>query len=117
MDVDLDVHRHHKHDSDDDDDEDGVEDVSGPLKRVVESGDEDVEGAGAAGAGIDVSGSSSRRRRWWCTYKYRPILGMVPIGVREGEDGEGGEDDGNPLEVVLVERPVWDLEQIQELGK
>jgi U3 small nucleolar RNA-associated protein 4 len=38
--------------------------------------------------------------RWWHTFKYRPVLGIVPIGGTEGE----------PLEVVLVERPSWDLD-------
>ncbi|KAH8710182.1 WD40-repeat-containing domain protein [Phaeosphaeriaceae sp. PMI808] len=37
---------------------------------------------------------------WWHTFKYRPILGMVPIG---------GDADQAP-EVVLVERPSWDLD-------
>ncbi|KAF2476447.1 small nucleolar ribonucleoprotein-like protein complex subunit [Lindgomyces ingoldianus] len=36
---------------------------------------------------------------WWHTFKYRPILGMVPIG-----------GDNQPLEVVLVERPSFDLD-------
>ncbi|KAF2007225.1 WD40 repeat-like protein [Amniculicola lignicola CBS 123094] len=35
----------------------------------------------------------------WHTLKYRPILGMVSVGGVE-----------QPLEVVLVERPSWDLE-------
>jgi U3 small nucleolar RNA-associated protein 4 len=37
-------------------------------------------------------------RYWWHTYKYRPIMGVVPI------DGDAG------LEVVLVERPMWEME-------
>ncbi|OCK77462.1 WD40 repeat-like protein [Lepidopterella palustris CBS 459.81] len=36
---------------------------------------------------------------YWHTFKYRPILGIVPIG-----------DQSRPLEVVLVERPEWDLD-------
>lgn len=36
---------------------------------------------------------------WWHTYKYRPILGVVPI-----DDGEAG------LEVALVERPTWEMD-------
>ncbi|KAJ4286466.1 U3 small nucleolar RNA-associated protein [Kalmusia sp. IMI 367209] len=36
---------------------------------------------------------------WWHTFKYRSILGMVPIGR-----------DDQPLEVVLVERPSWELD-------
>ena len=44
------------------------------------------------------NGSGSRDSSWH-SYKYRPILGIVPIGKRT-----------EPLEVVLVERPPWDLE-------
>ncbi|OCL01380.1 WD40 repeat-like protein [Glonium stellatum] len=40
-----------------------------------------------------------RSENWWHTFKYRPILGIVPIGDRS-----------KPLEVVLVERPPWDLD-------
>jgi U3 small nucleolar RNA-associated protein 4 len=36
---------------------------------------------------------------WWHTFKYRPILGMVSVGGK-----------GQPHEVVLVERPSWDLD-------
>ena len=52
----------------------------------------------------DADDASEQRSRdaegWWHTFKYRPILGVVPIGGGEGE----------PLEVVLVERPSWDLD-------
>ena len=37
---------------------------------------------------------------WWCTFVYRPILGVVPMG---------GPEQTRP-EVVLVERPPWDLD-------
>jgi U3 small nucleolar RNA-associated protein 4 len=36
---------------------------------------------------------------WWHSYKYRPILGVVPIG-----------DGGAGLEVALVERPTWEMD-------
>jgi U3 small nucleolar RNA-associated protein 4 len=36
---------------------------------------------------------------WWHTFKYRPILGMVSVGKQ-----------GQPHEVILVERPSWDLD-------
>ena len=36
---------------------------------------------------------------WWHTFKYRPILGMVSVGEK-----------GQSHEVVLVERPSWDLD-------
>ncbi|KOS21531.1 U3 small nucleolar RNA-associated protein 4 [Escovopsis weberi] len=38
----------------------------------------------------------SERRSWWITYKYRPVLGVVPLGGPE---------------VALVERPTWDVEK------
>ncbi|KAL8984768.1 MAG: hypothetical protein Q9177_004613 [Variospora cf. flavescens] len=39
------------------------------------------------------------RRPYWGTYKYRPILGIVPIG-------EGG----SSVEVALVERPMFEVD-------
>ncbi|KAK0920536.1 U3 small nucleolar RNA-associated protein [Friedmanniomyces endolithicus] len=40
------------------------------------------------------------QRKWWCTFKYRPILGMVPL-----EDATIPEED-RMLEVAIVERPI-----------
>jgi U3 small nucleolar RNA-associated protein 4 len=60
-----------------------------------------VNGDVVEGENDTISGEEGKRRPepWWHTFKYRPILGMVPISV-----------EGQPLEVVLVERPVWDLD-------
>jgi len=55
----------------------------------------------------------SEKRRWWSTFKYRPILGVVPLESGEtSSNGAGPEHvDGYPqLEVALVERPVWDMD-------
>lgn len=38
-------------------------------------------------------------KKWWITYKYRPILGIVPIDTS-----------GQDLEVALVERPTWEMD-------
>ena len=49
---------------------------------------------------------AAARPSHWRTYKYRPILGIVPLNrVTEAED----EDPQSPsnLEVALVERPLW----------
>ncbi|KAK5692911.1 U3 small nucleolar RNA-associated protein [Elasticomyces elasticus] len=50
----------------------------------------------------DKTGEHNGQRTWWSTFKYRPILGMVPLenGVHLG----GSEDD--TLEVAIVERPM-----------
>ena len=37
----------------------------------------------------------------WHTFKYRPILGIVPLG--DGREGGG-------VEVALVERPLWEMD-------
>ncbi|OAA62225.1 WD40 repeat-like-containing domain protein [Cordyceps fumosorosea ARSEF 2679] len=39
------------------------------------------------------------RKKWWITYKYRPVLGVVSFG-----------NHADSLEVALVERPAWDIE-------
>ncbi|KAF2454286.1 WD40-repeat-containing domain protein [Lineolata rhizophorae] len=75
-------------------------------------------------------------RKWWCTYKFRPILGIAALGDghvvgmsrgdggganaagdgARGNGGGGGGDGGDggdgplPLEVVVVERPIWDVD-------
>jgi len=78
---------------DDDDDDDDIADTH--LDRIESEGDNTVETNG------DVEGQQ-RDRRWWCTFKYRSILGMVPL---EGDPS----DVDKPLEVVIVERPLWDV--------
>lgn len=54
-----------------------------------------------------------KRPAYWHTYKYRPILGIVPLeGQTADEAAMGGEDDESPsgLEVALVERPLFDVD-------
>lgn len=61
---------------------------------------------------VAANGTTSQPpRRWWHTYKYRDILGIVPLGSPSGDDLE--EEDQSPsgiLEVAVVERPMWDVE-------
>ncbi|KAJ5667133.1 hypothetical protein N7507_002997 [Penicillium longicatenatum] len=42
-------------------------------------------------------------RRWWHTYKYRDIFGIVPLNTTSGDEAGG-------LEVAIIERPLWDVE-------
>lgn len=49
----------------------------------------------------DDSSKTKSAPHWWHTYKYRPIMGVVAL---EGGDSSSG------LEVVLVERPDWELD-------
>ncbi|CAI7594605.1 unnamed protein product [Penicillium manginii] len=52
--------------------------------------------------------SSQPTRRWWHTYKYRDLLGIVPLSSLSGDDEEQGPSEN--LEVALIERPMWDVE-------
>ena len=48
----------------------------------------------------------------WHTFKYRPILGIVPLGDETDDETEDGTREGGSggIEVALVERPLWDLD-------
>ena len=80
-----------------DDDEEGDE-ADFRLIKVEGSGDDTTA---AAGNEFD----STQSRKFWCTFKYRPILGMVALEDEMDLDGE------KPVEVVIVERPHWDVQK------
>ncbi|KAH7402678.1 quinon protein alcohol dehydrogenase-like superfamily [Pyrenochaeta sp. MPI-SDFR-AT-0127] len=95
------------------DDDDDVEDHNAPLASLRRSTTQDGEQANGSGPngvfedlapGGEVGEVVDQRKRtesWWHTFKYRPILGIVPIS---------GNDSHHAPEVVLVERPSWDLD-------
>ncbi|KAK4208356.1 WD40 repeat-like protein [Rhypophila decipiens] len=94
-------------DEDDDDDEDETD--GGELQRFR---DEAVNGDDSAHG---KAGATRRRAKWWNTYQYQPILGIVPF-QKTSEEQEQNQENGvseekyPPLEVVLVERPIWDAD-------
>lgn len=59
-----------------------------------------------------VKRAPNEQPAYWHTFKYRPILGIVPLGGGSDDEGDWDADDGEPqgLEVALVERPLWDVE-------
>ncbi|KAL8901652.1 MAG: hypothetical protein Q9207_005093 [Kuettlingeria erythrocarpa] len=61
--------------------------------------------------GIEAGKDVKRPPPYWGTYKYRPILGIVPIGSRSETDG-GVEEEENDrgVEVALVERPMFEVD-------
>ncbi|EME49274.1 hypothetical protein DOTSEDRAFT_49566 [Dothistroma septosporum NZE10] len=67
------------------------------LARIKSADDEDQ--------GLNGEAQHTQQRNWWCTFKYRPILGVVPI------TDDTSTDDDKPLEVVVVERPLWDAQK------
>lgn len=52
-------------------------------------------GNGDQAAGTELTATGAQRNAWWITHKYRPILGVVPLGESE---------------IALVERPLWDTD-------
>ena len=91
----------------DDGDEDGDDEEGGggelmALRRVngytvdtADGGSDDEAERGPAAAAANDT--------FWFTRKYRPILGLLPIGESEAKKEQA-------VEVVLVERPLWDVE-------
>lgn len=65
----------------------------------------------ALGENMEVEAEGgSKPVKWWSTYKYRPILGLVPISSQAAKGDSKSKGGGaEALEVVLVERPAWDL--------
>lgn len=81
--------------------EDVVKTIDEEDRDVEMEDDDDTEGLQLTRLRSEdaaVAAQGQYERKFWGTFKYRPILGMVPL---EDEDGKG-ED---VLEVVIVERP------------
>ncbi|ODA79450.1 hypothetical protein RJ55_05043 [Drechmeria coniospora] len=76
--------------ADESDSDDEMVDANGELSQLRNGGNK-----GDAESELTVG----ERKKWWITYKYRPILGVVPLSSGD-----------QPLEVALVERPTWDVE-------
>ncbi|KAK4547168.1 hypothetical protein LTR36_001389 [Oleoguttula mirabilis] len=73
--------------------DDGEDDDTGlQLTRLRSSSDE--------AQAVDSGEWVNEERRWWCTFKYRPILGMMPLEDESATDPDGG------IEVAIVERPI-----------
>ncbi|KAI1384289.1 WD40 repeat-like protein [Hypoxylon trugodes] len=96
------------------------DEVSQPAyESESEDSDEDNQGdlallRGAQGKSAPES-QSGENLAFWHTYKYRPILGIVPLDDGEGVLANGSKDmvrkgKSEALEVALVERPLWDVD-------
>ncbi|KAH7079118.1 small nucleolar ribonucleoprotein-like protein complex subunit [Paraphoma chrysanthemicola] len=84
-------------------DEGDFEDDTQPIANMRRSNMETAMVNGAAAKEDNADGTIEKRERsqpWWHTFKYRPILGILPVGGNENQAPE----------VVLVERPSWDLD-------
>ncbi len=79
------------------------------------------DGSGnTASAGGDCNSDDDTGPIFWCTYKYRPILGVVPLAPSDDENtvsadpthmnGKQQKKKAPTLEVALVERPMWEVD-------
>ena len=108
-----------------DEEEDYVLSNESALVSLRRGRDEDHAANGDSGDELDVDGETSpndktgvaRRadnKPYWHTFKYRPILGIVPLGSfsDEEEDEKDNADDDTikKVEVALIERPLWDVD-------
>jgi U3 small nucleolar RNA-associated protein 4 len=59
------------------------------------------------------------RQSFWCTYKYRPILGIVPLDSQNLAMAADRISPGSAsVELAVVERPSWDVDlPLRYLGK
>lgn len=89
--VNIDVDTASPHEDGSDSDDDMADAPEGELAQL-RNANGNATGTGDQEAGTD-------RKSWWITYKYRPVLGIVSLNAAD-----------QPLEVALVERPVWDVE-------
>lgn len=55
-----------------------------------------------------IESQTTPERNWWFTLQYRSILGIVPL-IDTSIEG-----DERPLEVVLVERPLWEAREAKK---
>jgi U3 small nucleolar RNA-associated protein 4 len=51
------------------------------------------------------SGDKGSPPHWWHTYKYRPIMGVVPLDSNNEPTDQGG-----VVEVAVIERPIWEVD-------
>lgn len=126
--ADADSSRIHERDDSDDDDDNGDDEETegGELQKLRDREPSHREGADASATSGGEEGKGGKHRNWWHTYKYRPILGIVPMSSGKhdsavqanGVNGKGKRKSSSkkavnippPLEVALVERPKWDVD-------
>ncbi|KAL4774287.1 WD40-repeat-containing domain protein [Aspergillus nidulans var. acristatus] len=99
------------------DDEEDQEDNDARLARLrretnATNAHGQSNGADGPDAGSKQLVKSAPARRWWYTYKYRGILGIVPLSSNSdnADDELVDENVHAGLEVAVVERPMWDVD-------
>lgn len=91
-----------------------------PVENIHDSdrdgGDEAMDGGPSSNGEVVIEGKTEEGPDHWHTFKYRPIIGIVPLGKEAVGDDDVSTNGGNiyvsgpGVEVALVERPMWDLD-------
>ncbi|KAH7367702.1 U3 small nucleolar RNA-associated protein [Plectosphaerella cucumerina] len=85
------------------------------------AGDDDDEESGGQLAALRnkgakaVEATSSGPTKFWETRKYRPVLGVVALEPESSDEKTAHASGQRPLEVVLIERPIWDVDMPERL--
>ncbi|CAK7209209.1 U3 small nucleolar RNA-associated protein [Sporothrix eucalyptigena] len=83
-----------------------------PRKTRKQQQDEEKEEKEAAEADKQLQkhlrSPQPQTPRWWHTFKYRPILGVVPLATASSTPSSSSAYPS--LEVALIERPGWDID-------
>jgi U3 small nucleolar RNA-associated protein 4 len=91
---------------------------SNHIRTRNEAVNENIEGGPASPSQqqmmeVEHDTSPQPPRRWWYTFKYRDILGIVQLRSPSESDEDNEEikpkHGNNHFEVVIVERPMWDV--------
>ncbi|KAK2749883.1 U3 small nucleolar RNA-associated protein [Myotisia sp. PD_48] len=120
--VSLDTRKSREQSSLDDGDDDHFDVNDGPASRnesnlaaIRRDGSKQtrLENAKLFSPEPDSDQNPDHKRQWWSTFKYREILGIVPLSQKSQhsvQNAKSSTRETAPLEVVVVERPIWDLE-------
>ena len=109
----VDFRRGGRRQDEEDDDEDEESDHENLPNSNAVNGGAPINGDALANNDTRITKRSTKDRpSHWHTFKYRPILGIVPLGDETDDETEDGAGEGvsGGIEVALVERPLWDLD-------
>lgn len=94
----------------DDDDEDMLKLVRNNTKTDDEDEEEDEAGETYRERTWKQSGYDTRNKPYWKTNRYRNLMAFLPVGGRDVFMGRKWGDKLDAVEMVVVERPSWDIE-------
>ena len=83
----------------------GVRQVEAEESSDEEMGSDDED---VGGVELEVHGKTKGQKPYWGSTRYRGLLGFLPVGTEE-EVSVAGRETVRAVEVVVVERPVWDV--------